>query len=371
MLFAYFLGFAVLVRTLITFYEIPSTAMVAELSRDYDERTSMLGYRYFFGWWGGLAIYGLALAAFLQPTETVSNGMLNLAGWHAYGLTSAILIAAAILISAIGTHRHIPKLRAAAPERRPFDARRTAREFIETLSNRNFLVLFAAGLFSAMAIGLNAGLNIYFYTYFWELTTDQIFLIVMSLFFSAAIGMALTPPLARAMGKKSAALVTFFFAVILAPAPILLRLAGLFPENGSDALLPTLTAFIVVDVALFVASSILISAMVADVVEESEVATGRRSEGVFFAGRSFIHKAISGSGALSAGLVLALIDFPQGAEPGQVPEEQLFDLGLVFAPLYVGIYLVALGFVAAYRISRADHEANLARLSPAEPAPDR
>jgi Na+/melibiose symporter-like transporter len=41
-LFAYFLGVAILVRIFITFYEIPSTALVAELTDDYDDRTSMM-----------------------------------------------------------------------------------------------------------------------------------------------------------------------------------------------------------------------------------------------------------------------------------------------------------------------------------------
>ena len=48
-LFAYFLALAILIRTLITFYEIPSSALVAELTDHYDQRTSMLSYRYFFG----------------------------------------------------------------------------------------------------------------------------------------------------------------------------------------------------------------------------------------------------------------------------------------------------------------------------------
>ena len=48
-LFAYFVTLAIIVRTFITLYEIPSTSLVAELSDDYDTRTSMLSFRYFFG----------------------------------------------------------------------------------------------------------------------------------------------------------------------------------------------------------------------------------------------------------------------------------------------------------------------------------
>ncbi len=38
-LLAYLIGMAVLVRTAITLYEIPSSSLVAELTDDYDERT--------------------------------------------------------------------------------------------------------------------------------------------------------------------------------------------------------------------------------------------------------------------------------------------------------------------------------------------
>ena len=51
-LLAYFLVLAIFIRTTITLYDIPSTALVAELTDDYVERSRIVGYRYFFGWWG-------------------------------------------------------------------------------------------------------------------------------------------------------------------------------------------------------------------------------------------------------------------------------------------------------------------------------
>ena len=49
-LFLYLTCLAVLIRTFITFYETPSSALIPELSTDYDERTSLQSYRLFFGW---------------------------------------------------------------------------------------------------------------------------------------------------------------------------------------------------------------------------------------------------------------------------------------------------------------------------------
>ena len=44
LVFAYLVVIAVVVRACITVYEIPSSALSAELSADYDQRTSILGH---------------------------------------------------------------------------------------------------------------------------------------------------------------------------------------------------------------------------------------------------------------------------------------------------------------------------------------
>jgi Na+/melibiose symporter-like transporter len=103
--------------------------------------------------------------------------------------------------------------------------------------------------------------------------------------------------------------------------------------------------------------------MVADVVEESELVTGRRSEGVFFAARSFAQKAVHGIGTFSATIILTLIDFPSDAKPGQVAPGVLHDLGLVYVPIVMILYVAAFGFLTGYRISRASHQDHLHRLA--------
>ena len=77
--------------------------------------------------------------------------------------------------------------------------------------------------------------------------------------------------------------------------------------------------FNTVEVTLIIAASALVSAMIADVVEDSEIKTGRRSEGIFFAANSFAQKAVNGLGVVVAGQILAIIQFPTGAKPGEVP----------------------------------------------------
>ena len=64
----YLVGVAILIRTAISCYEVPSAALAPELTSDYHERTSVLGYRYLFGWLGGMAMVVLTFGYFLRAT---------------------------------------------------------------------------------------------------------------------------------------------------------------------------------------------------------------------------------------------------------------------------------------------------------------
>lgn len=361
-LFWYLTGLAVFIRTLITLYEIPSTALVSELTDSYDQRTSVLSFRYFFGWWGGLVMALLAYTVFLQPDAEFAIGQLNPRGYEAYGIAASCIMVFAILISCLGTHRYIPYLRK-PPEKRPFSAKRWVREIAETISHRSFLVLFVSMIFFAFATGLTAALNLYFATYFWELTTDQIKLFVLAYMLAAIFALVVAPRASKRWDKKKAAIGTAVLAAALAPAPFILRLLGWFPENGSDSLVPILLAFSGVDVAFVISASILSSSMIADVVEDSELRTGRRSEGVFFAVRTFARKSVSGLGIFLSSLVLSAVSFPAGAKPGEVEAGVLVNLALVYSALLVAIYMISITFLAGYRITRDTHDGNLERLS--------
>ncbi|MBA57577.1 MAG: sugar transporter [Gammaproteobacteria bacterium] len=358
-LFLYFVSMAILIRTLITFYEIPATALVAELTEDYDERTEMMSFRYFFGWWGGLTMAVLNYLVFLPESK---GGLEYIDGWQNYGLAASVIIFISIYLSAIGTHRYIPYLKQ-PPPRAPFNLSRTASELKETLSNRSFFALFCSALFVAVAAGVSAALSIYFSRHFWEFTSAQIGYLNLPYFLSALLALFFAPAVSRSLGKKAGAITVFGLAVVLAPMPYVLRMTNWFPENHTSELFWTLMAFNSLEVMLMIMSSSLIAAMIADVVEDSELKTGRRSEGIFFAANSFAQKAVNGFGVMVAGQILAFIQFPALAKPGEVPPEIIYDLAFFYVPVLMFFYLAAVAVLSLYRINRRDHSENLRRLS--------
>lgn len=360
-LFVYITLLAIFVRTTITLYEIPSSALVAELSTDYDQRTSLLSYRYFFGWTGGTLMATIALAVFLVPNESVDNGLFNTDGYATMGIVGGIGMFLSIFISSAGTHHRIPYL-TTPTKRANLKFSNVYGDLYETLANRSFLALFLSALFGAVATGLAAGLNYYFLTFFWEFDNQQMSVLSVSVVLSALVGLVLSPIVSKKMGKKRGAILIGVLAFSTAPLPILLKLLGLMPATGSPVLFPLILTATIVDVGLIICFQTLMSAMIADLVEESQLKTQRRSEGVFFAAIAFSRKFVQGFGVVSATVMLSIAQFPEGAQPGSVNDEVLQRLGWIYVPVIFTVWMLMIAFLRFYGIDRAQHEANLTKL---------
>jgi Na+/melibiose symporter-like transporter len=172
--------------------------------------------------------------------------------------------------------------------------------------------------------------------------------------------------MSKRSGKKIAGTVLLALAVFTGFIPLILRLLGLFPDNGDmigQTKIPEIVPWLFLDGVIRgvfgITASILITAMLADVVEDSEVKTGRRSEGLFFAFTSLVQKAVGGVGAIGAGLILTVIAFPRAAKPGEVEPEIIVNLALVYMPVLALLYGIALTIMQAYNISREGHMENL------------
>jgi len=74
-----------------------------------------------------------------------------------------------------------------------------------------------------------------------------------------------------------------------------------------------------------------ICSMMADVVDEYELHTGDRQEGLFFAALSFAYKCTVGLGYVIAGIILNWIAFPKQVTVADVPVETIRSLGIVGA----------------------------------------
>ncbi|WP_083437363.1 MFS transporter [Qipengyuania citrea] len=358
-LFIYLTVLAVLIRTFITFYETPSSALIPELTTDYADRTSLQAYRLLFGWSAGTGMSVVMFGVLL----TGPLGMRDPDAYATYGIIASVLIFATIMMSALGTHSRIPYLHQPVGTGERYSVGRIFREMLQTLSEKSFIALFLATMLFAIASGLSAALAFLMLNYFWGFSEYQIFIWTCSVFISALLGFVLAPWATRRLGKKRATILLGVLAFTIQPMPVLLRLAGLMPENGDPLLFPLVLGVNVIDLALIIAVQVVSFSMIADLVESNELRTGRRSEGVYYAAVTFTRKTTQGLGVLAAGLILSFVNFPEGAQPGSVAADTLWNLGALYAPAILAVYLAALLCIARYRIDRNAHEENLRRLA--------
>lgn len=352
---------AVVVRTAVSAYEVPSMALTPELSADYDERTRIMAYRYLFGWAGGLGMLVVAYAVFLRPEAGQVSGLLNRSGYAGFAIAGAVLMFAAIIVSAWGTRHEIPRL-PRAPDRRETIAE-NFRELGQTVRNRAFVTLMAAGLCFYSAQGIGFALSNYLYTFVWRFSANGFVILSGVLFAGVSVAFLVAPRVARRIGKPRAAAGFMLAASLLLAAPYLLRLAGLFPPPDDPLMFPLLMAIYVCNTACSVSSTMLGASMMADVVEHSEIQTGRRSEGVFFAGGFFVQKCTGGLGIFASGLILAAVGFPAQATPGAVAAGTIDRLTLSFALIYLALGFAAALLYSRFPFGRAEHDARVAALA--------
>ncbi|MFN7178796.1 MFS transporter [Hyphomonas sp.] len=364
-LFLWLVVTTILVRLSFTFYDVPSTALAAELTQDYDARTSLMSFRYFFGWFGGLTIQILLFRYLLVPTEEIPIGVFNIAGWNTYGTVAAVCIFICVLICAAGTHNHIPHLKA-PPAARQLTLGKIFREIFETVSNPSFRALFLATLCGLIASGISATLNQYINTIFWGFDNKQISAITAAVYISAILALIIAPIAGKTLGKKRGAIIIGVLAFTIAPMPVFLRLLGLLPPNGSEALFNIIITITIFDLALIIVTQMLMASMVADIVEDSELQTGRRSEGIFFAGISFIRKLSQGVGVMTASFVLAVAGMSRGGGAEGATPEAIRSLGWGYGISLLVAWTLMLICVSFYRISRESHADNLAKLAARE-----
>lgn len=352
---------AIATRAAISCYEVPSAALAPELTQDYHDRTSVLGFRHMFGWFGGLAMSFAAFMVFFKATPEYPMGQLNPEAYKTYSVVASVLMTVVILISAIGTHHCIKRL-SKAPRRTSTTIIDTFKGILGTLKNKAFLVLVVASIFSLTNQGLMFALSTYLNTYVWLFSAEVIALLAFGIMGGVIVAMFIAGFFSRRFGKKLTTISFGLLFIVLSSIPYLLYYFDMFLKPGDPRLLPILMVYQLVVVSFAVGSAILGASMMSDVVEDSQMKTGKRSEGLFFAGSFFVQKCVSGVGLYLSGFILSMVNFPERAVPGQVDQVVLDNFMLTFVGVTTVLGIISALVICFYPISEADHEARIKQL---------
>ena len=221
---------------------------------------------------------------------------------------------------------------------------------LESVKNRSFIFITLSSFFNFGAAGVVTNINFYLSTFFWNLTAHEIFILTVALIPAPLVAMFLAPYLSKRFGKRRATIGLWIISLITNWTPLSLRLLGYFPSNHSLYLVPILLCFGVFGSIFAAANSIVMSSMLADIVEDSQLKTGRRSEGLFFSANSFVQKAVSGLGVGISGLILAIAHFPASARTSDITPELAVRLAWIM-PVVLGMYILSMLTIAFYTIT--------------------
>lgn len=360
-LLAFAIGMLVFVNIALSLYEIPSLALAPELAPDYDLRTRLLAWRWLFLILGAAAINAILYQVFLRQDAENPLGVLNRERWEQFGLFSAVVIFIVIVASTAATHGRIKHLH--TPPARSITWRDNAAELRAALSHQPLRTIMLAGLFMGFGAGTTAGLAAYFNLHFWGLAPQTLAFMAAAGVPASLLALWAGPRIGTRLGKKQAIIALYFAWLVTATGPVVLHFLGLMPANGTALLLWVLVGNFTLGLALALSCHINLGSCVADAIDDISVRTGRRSEGLMFAGYSVLDKCANGGGAFVAGAILSIVAFPTGAVPGSVDPAILDRMALINLPIIVVFNLGSIFFLSRYRLTRGDHERNVALLA--------
>ena len=98
--------------------------------------------------------------------------------------------------------------------------------------------------------------------------------LVAAALFAVFAGVGLAPAISKRFGKKPAMIGVFFASLFTSVTPIAMRLLGLLPSNGTQALFAIVFGFQFIAATLRLSGFIIVISMMADVVEDVAVETG-------------------------------------------------------------------------------------------------
>ncbi len=354
-LFAWLVTFAIATRISMAFYLVPWSALFAEFSDDYTERTSIVTFRYLVGWIGAVT-FTFCVWTFIFPSSAeFAKGQLNPAAYHLFAPILGTLVALAAFLTTHLTRNEVPYLLQPTDAPAPFSLQRVLAEVLLALRNRDFLVLFMT-LLTASAIGGTVdALGIYMNTYFWELDGAALRWYALAIL-GFMIAFTMVPMLQSRFDKKRLVIYGLLFLVLNGVAVVALRFLDVLADNGSPLLLPLLIGNEIIRIGVFTVVAIMFGSMVADVLDAQELGTGRRQEGVFSAALSFSGKATSGLGVLIGGVLLDyVVRFPRGAAPGAVNPDVVKLLGAIAGIGLPLLFLFPFSLIWRYKITRETH----------------
>jgi len=360
-LFVWLAVWTILSRGFVTMFNVPHLALGGELSKEPNERSQLFSLNMVFTYLAGSVFTFFVWTFFSGDRIRASDGasvpgQLDPAAYVPVVLFVCAVVVISIWTCAAGTASAARALSQRTEQQPKFTLGYFLKSLISTFQNRNYLILLVGYFFFMITSGIYDTMNVYINTYFWELEPDQIRWFGVVGVLAGISGAIVAPGLMRVFDRKPVMLAALLGAVVFAQLVVNLRLVEFLPLNGDPALLPCLLANAVGFYFSIGVAGVAIYSMIGDVIDENELTTGLREEGLFYSARAFFSKAAYSCGLLFAGIMLDLfVRFPPDAIPGEIADGALVRLGITAGPVMATSALLSVFIYARYNLNRERH----------------
>ena len=316
----------ILFKTFITIYVTPYTALGAELSSDYHERTSIQSIKTIF-FLLGLAFVSVAgLYLFFQSTIEFPHGQLNPDSYRNIGYTSAIIVLVTSIICIWNTKKYIPKLnRNQTIENKGNNINLFIDSLKSTIKNKAFRAVALCYLFNNLASAFLSNIGLHVFTYTFVLTSQQIAIILGLQFLMSILSQPIWMMIASRYDKKPSMIFGLFLSFF---AGIIFLGLVIFKSNVVSNVFYFFPYAIVAGFGTGALFTLPLS-MVADTIDYDELNRGYRFEGFYFGSLTLYYKLSQSIAIFFIGILLDLIRFDSSLSIQS--EFTLISLGLILA----------------------------------------
>jgi GPH family glycoside/pentoside/hexuronide:cation symporter len=344
----YYGAIALLFNTFYTAVNLPYSALTPELTRDYNERTSLNNFRFAFSIGGSLvsAVVHLRLIALFENPAL---------GWLAAGALWSVAIVVPTFWCVAGTRERYQLPPCAIP---------LGQQMLIVFRNRAYLCVIGIYICSWLALQLTATVIPYFVTY-WirpEKPNEVIPLVILAVQGMAFVGLFGWSWVSRHWDKRT---------VYVAGMTVwILAQGGLFVLQPQQV-----TAMYVLAIAagIGVSAGYLIPwSMMPDVIELDELETGERREGIFYGFMVLLQKIALALALFGVGQLLDRAGFilPQDNQPVLNQPPAVFDtVRVLIAPFPALLLIGGIAIGAVYPITKERYAEIRARIAARESLP--
>lgn len=339
----------IIIKSFMTVYATPYTALGAELSSDYNERTTIQGIKMIFFLLGLFLASVMGMFIFFKPTAQFPVGQLNPRAYVYMGLTASVLMLAFGLFCFFTTKKYIPYLPKPINRFKKQSSRaymRICLSFVDAFKNKNYKYVVFGYLFTNIASALASTLGLHVFTYTFNLGNKSIAFIVGTQFLMSILSQPAWVYISRKIDKKPSVILGLTLAIIGCGAFLVLMPFRDFVVGNFLYLLPYAALVGFGTGGLF---SIPIS-MIADTIDLEELNTGVRSEGIYYGCLTLSYKLSQSIAIFMLGILLDVVRFDSSL-PVQ-PESTVKILGVILPLGSAIVFIMAILSYIKYDLNK-------------------